>query len=158
MRAIKIDPAHRAISEIDLDVDPLEHDKSFFQATLKEVFGDNEPGLLEVASLGGGIEGWFDEEGLFKPWDEQSFFAMHPPGMSDTQNPFAGAMVIVSRGRSGDSAPLHSRITVELMERCVTWMDAKNVRTPAPKIYTQNPDGSATLVHDGGTWTYDNQP
>jgi hypothetical protein len=158
MRAIHINPWNKSVREIDLDDDG---DSITYNALRHAVFHGREHalGYIDRVDLGSGVDAWIDEEGMLIPWDEQRFLALHPPGLKHFGQTLAGHVVLTGADGWGNSVALPDNVIVELVCACVQWLDAREVTVPAPKVYSMDPKtGEKVLEHDGGTWTYDNQP
>jgi hypothetical protein len=158
MRAIHINPWNKTVREIDLDDDG---DCITYDALRKAVFHGREHalGYIDRVDLGSNVDAWIDEEGTQIPWDEQRFLALHPPGRPQDGITMAGHVVLTAHDGWGGSIGLPKNILLELVQATVQWLDAREVAMPAPKIFTIDPKtGEKTLIHDEGTWTYDNQP
>jgi hypothetical protein len=157
MRALRINPWTRTIEELDLDDDG--EGAITYEALRAAVFPPPlREELIQHIDLGSRISAWIDEEGVMVDWDMQRFFALHPVGRPEQANHYAGCMVLTGSD-CGSAVALPARITQAALKQSVKWLDAREVTCPAPKVYAQDPKtGEMELVHDGGTWTYDNRP
>ena len=159
MRAIHINPWNKSIREIDLDDDG--EGCITYDALRAAVFHGRQhaQGYIERVNLGGNIDAWIDEDGTLIPWDEQRFCALHPLDEPREGVTMAGHVILTGHDGWGGSTALPGHIIVELVQRTVQWLDAREVTVPAPKVYSvDSKTGDKTLVYDGGTWTYDSQP
>ena len=150
--AIIIDPATRTVRQEQLTSDL---NGELYHALKRAVFGDNETGhgYIEHISLGADHGIYIDEEGVLKPWDEQHFFRL---GENLT---IAGRAVLVKDTPDGDSADCE--LSIDYVTAPITWMEAKDVRVPAPFMETFNPKTGQVereLLAGVEFWTYDNQP
>ena len=159
MRAIHINPWSKTIREIDLDDDG--EGCITYDALRRAVFNGriHAQGYIDRVNLGGNIDAWIDEDGVMIPWDEQRFCALHPLGKPQDGITMAGHVILTGHDGWGGTTALPAHIIVELVQKTVQWLDAREVTVEAPKIYTVDPKtGAKTLVDDQGTWDYENQP
>lgn len=155
IRAILIDPFSRTVSETTL---PLANDPGHLTAFYNTI----QCGTVERVTLGGGVDGWIDEEGMLCNWDDQRFFSLIAY-VGEPSPPFAGRMILTCSTPDGDTASLHPAITTQAVHAIVRWVDAKDVRIPAPTYQecdeNMQPVGEPVPLHGTDThWTYDNQP
>jgi hypothetical protein len=162
LEAILIDPRARTIEPVTLTGSNAYH-------ALKAGVHPDETGrgYIEHVSLGPvgrdfTASGYVDEEGMLTDWDSQQFFRL-----ADGFHPLAGRMVIVLTDPEGESIGLPERMRQGMLAQLretVQWVDAKDVRVPAPSFTPMGPDlqpsGPAEpLTPDGTTeWDYDHQP
>lgn len=153
IRVIVIDPFTRTVSEGTL----TSKGDSFLHALYESV------GCATIGrtSVGGGIDGWIDDEGLLRDWDTQAFFTLTDAN-GEPSNPFAGRMVLACHTPDGELAPLHPAITVPAVYAIVQWIAPQAVRVPAPTFQEMddkmNPVGEPVPLSHSREWTYDNQP
>lgn len=147
--ATLIDPRTRQIKPWALRLD---HEGSAYDSLVDAVFQHEEQrGYIEHVDIGAGHGMYLDEEGVLKPWDEQGFFKLG-------DQTFAGVAVIVRDTPDGYGD--NCELPLELIASKVQWVDAHDVRIPAPMLQTLGPDGKVetTYLAGGREWTYDNQP
>lgn len=147
--ATMIDPRARTIKPWVLH---LNSDGSAYKALVDAVFRySKRRGCIECVPVGAGHDMYIDGEGVFVPWDEQGFFKLG-------NQTFAGVAVIVSK--TSDWRIDHCMLPLEMIANNVQWLDARDVRIPAPVMQTMRPDGTIETVYLAGCreWTYDNQP
>lgn len=146
MRAILIDPFLQTVSEVE--------NGGRLDDIRAAVFGDklSERSAIEHYGVGADHAIYIDDEGLFVPWDEQKFFKL---GGTMT---IAGRALMLQDSPDGDTAPC--LIPLETVKRTVSWIDAKDVRVPAPAVHSMDKDGNVTveLLHGVEEWHYGQQP
>lgn len=105
----------------------------------------------EVMDLGGGVDAWFDEEGMLTDWDTQGF------------TNFAGAVTlagnIVLAGRDAEKEldNLPADIDLEFVRSMAIWVPAKNVKVRGSSFTTFEDGKTPVTKAIGPEWlTYEN--
>jgi hypothetical protein len=151
--AVLIDPFTRTVSHIQLEGD-TNNPASHYHAFKGAVFGDTDDrnNLLQHINVGAGHGLYCDEEGLLKPWDEQAFFKLGDDLI------IAGKAIVVRDTPDGWSESC--AMPIATITRPLAWLDAKDVRVPAPFMETMGPDGDVKKELLAGVeyWDYNNQP
>jgi hypothetical protein len=145
VKAILIDPSTKTIS-------PLELDSGDYEDIRKAVFNGESNGLIEAVTLGLNHHMYVDEEGILKPWEEQSFFKL------TTGQYLAGRAVILRGTEDGGEADV--TIPIGMVIGVVQFVEPEEVRIPTPTFTSFEPDGTETVTRLASTneWTIDNQP
>jgi hypothetical protein len=97
----------------------------------KQAIPDGLEGLYETMrcdtvtalDVGAGLTLWLDDEGLFK--ESQKFFEL-----GKYPDPLAGIAVILSTTQDGDSVDVDERLTIEMVEREVRFIELEEYPEP----------------------------
>lgn len=154
--AILIDPLQRTITPVQLDVVPLlEHLKAVEQLLQYDSLGSRQ--------LRNGDAAYFDDRGLYTPWEQQGFFTLP----SELPYPLAGRWLIVRYEADEEDYDKEEQLAdcasdIVALRKLVKWVEAKDVSIPSPTVTRLDKDGkpTSTRVLDGGTgtWTIDTPP
>ena len=102
IRAILIDPFAKSVTEVQV------------QTGLKHFYELLGCDLVDVVRFGNGVDGWLDDEGLFK--DPQAFFTI-----GAYPQPLAGKVLLCSHDEEGNTMPAHDWLTVERVFENIEW-------------------------------------
>lgn len=146
MRAILVDPMARTVTEVQLESGKYEDIK-------KALFPDGPQGYIEAVDLGSNHHMYVDEEGLLKPWEEQSFFQF-----TATKQYIAGRGLILCGTEDGDE--IDARVPLGMVKTAVRFVEPQEVHVPTPTFTNVNDDGTTetTRIVPEEEWTFDNQP
>lgn len=157
-KAVLIDPFTQSVTDTT-----LAGDKDYGKEFVQSVYKATECDVYTVVrfDLGGKVANAFlDDEGLLKDWDHQAFYQcdlIYP-------NVLAGKTIIL--GETHDPETYEDQPAdapeglADAIRKSIRWVDAKNVRVPAPTFTSFKPDGTQEtgILGKTETWDYDNQP
>lgn len=151
---ILIDPFTRTVSTVQVPDGSTD-------ALLNFLYRSIQCDMVGCSSLPNEDSGYYDDDGLLKPWDQQAFF--HVIGWFDY--PLAGRWVVTrfTPGVDEDYDPLEDCVTdVDALRALIKWVAPQDVVVPSPSFieYDEAGNVSSSKPVDGGSgvWTFDNQP
>lgn len=151
MRAIIINPFDKTITETDVDGSDGSAYKAIVAAVFpKERFPDGDDAAFTSVDVDGANSLYLDDIGLMRDWDKQAFFAWG-------EHRLAGNGIVLGYDDEGNSTAC--TLPLDVVQRDVKWLDARDVRVPAPS-YTTFVDGKPVVESlDGRTeWNYGDNP
>lgn len=137
VRAIIINPITKTVIESQVTTD--------FNALKRDVLNCD---LAQVLNIGGGVDAWIDEEGLFKDWDEVGFTTFN-----GATQPWAGVIVLMGRANGG-MANLPAFVTVDDVVGRITFTKPEAVVIPPTTLTTFEDDGTAVTRDITAPMTY----
>lgn len=153
IRAIIIDPFAKTITEQQVPAG----DGSAYEAIVAAIFPkDRFPQGDDAGFASVNVDGvntlYVDDIGLMRDWEKQAFFGWGG-------HTLAGTGIVVGTDVAGES--VDCSLPLGLVLRDVRWLDAREVRVPAPTLTTVGDDGvprTEYLDQGRAEWTFDSNP
>lgn len=151
---ILIDPFARTVT-------PVQVPDGSTDALLHFLYANIQCDIVGSSGLPNEDSGYYDDDGLLKPWDQQAFF--YVPGWFDY--PLAGRWIVTrfTPGVEEDYDPLSDCATdIDKLRATIQWVAPQDVVVPSPQFVEYDKAGNVSSAKpvDGGSgvWTFDNQP